>query len=316
MPDARPTMVVAGASGVVGRHLVSHAKAKGWTVRTLSRSDEEATTWEPEKIVEEGGEHLLPVQEALEGTDLVVNLAGASLADGKLDVDHGRRVMSSRIHSTRALALAYRECAAPPPCWIQASAVGYYGETGEEYVTEESPQGGLFLSQVCEAWEETAREAEEGTPGRPRLIIVRFGLVFASDAPAWEKMNLPIRMGLGGPLGEGTQWYSWIEAADMARAVLFLHDTPGAEGIYNLASPGPVRQIDLAKKIGKHLHRPTLMPTPAFALRLALGKVADELLLPSCRALPKRLEEEGFTFDHPGIDATLEKLFSRKKEDR
>ena len=124
---------------------------------------------------------------------------------------------------------------------------------------------------------------------------------------------MPLRMGLGGALGEGTQWYAWMEAGDMARAILHLHENPDSSGVYNLTSPNPVKQIDLARKIGKILHRPVLLPTPAFALRLALGKVADELLLPSCRALPKSLEEAGFSFENPGIDETLEKLFTEEK---
>ncbi len=314
MPKKTRTMVVAGASGVVGRHLVSEAEKSGWNIRILSRSSESATQWNPEKIIDEGEESLLPVQQVLEGTDLLVNLAGASLADGKLDIDHSKRVMDSRIHATRVLAQAYGRCTSPPPCWIQASAIGYYGDAKEEDVTEESAQGKLFLSQVCDVWEETAREAFGENADLPRMIIIRLGLIFAKDAPAWKKMVLPIRMGLGGALGEGTQWYAWIDADDMARAVLFLHDRPGARGIYNLTTPEPVQQIELARKIGKILRRPTVLPTPAFALRLALGKVADELLLPSCRALPKRLEEEGFTFQSPAIDGTLESLFSNAKE--
>jgi len=300
-------MVVAGASGVVGRHCTSHAKEEGWTVRTLSRSNPDSTLWDPDEIVEEKGDSLSGVVEALEGSDLVVNLAGASLAEGKLGIDHSKLVMKSRIHATRALGIAYRKCTSPPPCWIQASAIGYYGEAGEEDVTEERALGKLFLSQVCEAWEETAREVLDNK-SLPRLIILRLGLIFAKDAPAWSKMTLPIRMGLGGALGEGTQWYAWMESSDMARAILHLHDNEASSGIYNLTTPKPVQQIELARKIGKILHRPVLLPTPAFALRLAVGKVADELLLPSCRALPSRLEEEGFTFQYPGIDETLEKL--------
>ena len=312
LPKKNRTMVVAGASGVVGRHLISHAKEEGWTVQTLSRSNPESTLWNPDEIIEEKGDTLTGVVEALEGSDLLVNLAGASLAEGKLGIDHSKLVLESRIYATRALGMAYRKCTAPPPCWIQASATGYYGEAGEEDVTEESSPGELFLSQVCEAWEEMAREAIDEKTKLPRLIILRLGLIFAKDAPAWSKMTLPIRMGFGGALGEGTQWYAWMESSDMARAILHLHDNEKSSGTYNLTTPKPVQQIELARKIGKILHRPVLLPTPAFALRLALGKVADELLLPSCRALPNRLKEEGFTFQYPGIDETLVKLLSEE----
>ncbi|MDP6957458.1 MAG: NAD-dependent epimerase/dehydratase family protein, partial [Planctomycetota bacterium] len=143
LPKTTRTMVVAGASGVVGRHLISHAKEEGWTIRTLSRSNQESTLWDPDEIVAEKGDSLSGVVEALEGSDLVVNLAGASLAEGKLGIDHSKLVMKSRIHATRALGAAYRKCTSPPPCWIQASAIGYYGEAGEEDVTEESDLGKL-----------------------------------------------------------------------------------------------------------------------------------------------------------------------------
>mgnify|MGYP001458962729 CR=1 FL=1 len=244
MPNENRTMVVAGSSGVVGRHLISRAKETGWTVRVLSRSNEEETLWNPEKIIEGDHEELENVRDALEGSDLLVNLAGASLADGKLGIDHSKKVLNSRIHSTRALTMAYRDCKNPPPCWIQASAIGFYGEAGEADITEESPQGDLFLSQVCQAWEETAREIKEMHAHPPRLIFLRLGLVFAADAPAWKKMIVPIRMGLGGALGEGTQWYAWIEASDMAKAIFFLHDNPESERSRVIPQPLPPRSAD------------------------------------------------------------------------
>lgn len=305
------TILVAGARGVIGQHLVARATGRGYNVRVLTRSKPEARAdinvfdWDPPRAAAGDADALASVIAALEGTDLVVNLAGASLAEGRLCDTHKRLVLDSRIDTTRALVLAHARCESPPPTWINASATGYYGDRGEEDLDEDSPRGGGFLATVCERWEETAREADSE---RVRMILARFGLVLASDAPAWSKIVMPIRMGVGGPLGSGEQWWSWIDADDAAKAMLFLHENGEGEGPFNVTTPSPVRQGDMAREIATILHRPSMFPAPAFLLRLATGGVADELLLPSCRALPKRLEAMGFEWSWPHIGRELLEL--------
>lgn len=301
-------VAIAGATGVVGRHLVAAARSEGLAVRVLSRGQgppgEPVSAWDPVRAAAGDDAALAQVAAALEGAAAVVNLAGASLAEGRLGAAHRARVLSSRVDATRALVRARARCQAPPPVWLQASAVGFYGDTGEAEVDETAPPGRMFLSEVCQRWEEAAREAL-AQPAPPRLVVLRMGLVLAHDAPAWQKLVGPIRLGAGGPLGSGRQWWAWIDADDLARAALFLLRRDDAEGAFNLTTPEPVRQRDLVERAALLLGRPAFLPAPAFALRLALGRVADELLLPSCRALPRRLEALGFSFRRGRVDEEL-----------
>ena len=307
MSGSTGTMVVAGGSGVVGRHLLSLARSEGFTIRMLTRGDgHDAPTgahtvrWEPAAAAAGQARALADIRDCLEGADLLVNLAGTSLADGRLNDDHKRRVLQSRLNATRALAKAHADCGSAPGVWINASATGYYGHRGEEEIDEQSSRGGGFLSAVCERW-----EAEVAQVTQARVIVARIGLVLAADAPAWRKLLLPTRLGIGGPLGSGEQWWAWIDADELARALLFLYREPEASGVYNLTTPAPVRQLELARQTGVLFHRPALFPTPAALLRIAIGGVADELLLPSCRAMPTRLQALGFPFQRPSIEREL-----------
>lgn len=298
----RPTMVIAGATGVVGRHLVTAARDR-YRIRVLSRARgnpvpggvDETVAWDPREAARGHERSLEAITQALESAAVVVNLAGASLAEGRLDEPHRRRVLESRLDATHALVAACRRTAVPPAVWLQASAVGYYGDTGEAEVTERTPADPDFvLGKICLQWETAAARAAKD--GKIRQIVARIGLVLAPDAPAWRKMLLPIKLGLGGPLGSGRQWWPWIDADDLAGAMLHLIDRPDARGAYNLVGPKPVRQLDLVKRIARVLGRPAILPAPAFALRLALGGVADALLLASCKALPERLLATGYRF--------------------
>lgn len=306
------SIVIAGASGVVGRHLVARARADGFEVRTLTRAangaprDPSASPWDPAAAAAGEPAALDALARALEGVDVLVNLAGATLADGRLTTAHKRRVLHSRLDATRALLRAHTRCAAPPPVWINASATGYYGDTGEAEVDDDHPRGAGFLAAVCERWEEAAAEVT----GRARLVIARIGLVLAEDAPAWQKLLRPIKWGVGGPLGSGRQWWAWIDGDDLARALLFLADHPEGSGAFNLTAPHPVRQADLAWETALLVGRRALLPTPAFALRAAIGEVADELILPSCRALPRRLQALGFKFERENIGRELGHLLA------
>jgi uncharacterized protein (TIGR01777 family) len=247
---------------------------------------------------------LTAITRLIDGADAVVNLAGTSIGEGRLTAKRKAAALHSRLDATRALGRAHGQCAKPPPVWVQASATGYYGNAGEARVGEDSAPGRDFLADVCVQWERAAREAAHGA----RLAIFRFGLVVAKDAPAWQKMILPIRLGAGGPLGSGEQWIAWIDAADVAQAILLALQDARVAGVFNVVSPEPIRQKDLAKLVARHLHRPARVRVPAFALRALLGEVADLLVLASCRAVPDHLHKLGFTFAHPTLAGDLERV--------
>ena len=304
-------LVIAGASGVVGRHLVAKAKTT-YDVTVLTRkvdgsepAEAAAVAWNPRAAKEKDKASLSALAEVLGGADALVNLAGASIAAGRLDDEHKQRVLQSRVDSTETLVEAFKQTSTELPVWFQASAVGYYGDRGDEILDEQSSsQDGSFLSQVATEWEGAAEAVKADT----RLVIGRLGLVLAKDAEAWQKMLMPIKLFVGGPLGSGQQWFAWIDADDLASAILFLIDCETCEGVYNLTAPEPVRQKELAQKTAEKLGRPAFIPAPSFALKLALGEVADALLLTSARVLPKRLLETEFSFENSTIEEELSKL--------
>ena len=209
--EERPTLVIAGASGVVGTHLVDQARER-YDIRILTRRSNvrmpagvTPVVWNPTAAKEGDETALLRVGEALSGAAALVNLAGASIADGRLGEEHKRRVLESRVDSTTTLLEAHKRSPAPPSVWLQGSATGYYGDAGERELTEDAPSAAdFFLADVCKAWEAAAGDANGA-----RLIISRTGLVLARDAPAWQKMLLPIKLFVGGRLGDGEQWYPW-----------------------------------------------------------------------------------------------------------
>jgi uncharacterized protein (TIGR01777 family) len=305
-------MVIAGAGGVVGRHLVAAARER-YAITVLTRridGDEpagaRAVTWNPCAAREGDDDAIAALAETISGATAIVNLAGASIADGRLGPDHIARVRESRADSAATLSAA-NAAAVPATAWFQASGVGRYGDRGDEILTERSGPGDDLMASISRDWEGSATEASE----RTRVVIGRMGLVLAPDAPAWQRYMLPIRLGVGGRLGSGEQWFAWIDAEDLARSILWLIENDGAEGPYNLTAPEPVRQVDLSRAAARRLRRPALMRVPAFALRLVLGRVADAVLLPSARAVPERLLAEGFTFNVPTVDRLIDRLLPR-----
>ncbi len=305
----KPILVISGASGVVGKAIIAAAKSR-YRIRSLTRQPRgkqgvEEVAWNPRAAREGDDASLSTVASALEGAQAIVNLAGASIDAGRLDAEHRRKVLESRVDSTTTLVAALQRLAIPPPVWLQASAIGYYGDRGDEALTEEASKGKNFvLADICEAWEAAAQRARE----RSRLIITRLGLVLDRDAPAWQKLLTPLKLGVAGPLGSGEQWWAWIHAFDVASAVLYLIENEASEGVYNLTAPEPVRQRNLIRAAAARLKRPAVLPAPAPLLRLALGGVADALLLASTKALPTRLQAEGFAFRYPTLDAALDEL--------
>lgn len=307
----RPFIVIAGASGVVGKYLIKAAKDR-YHIKILTRKlsgmepkASQAIVWNPQAAKSNDQGELERLAKALSGARALINLAGSSISEGRFDARHKAQVVDSRLDSTTTLLRAFELANEPPSMWFQASAVGYYGNRGDEELREHSsPQAGFFLSDTAIAWEAAAQAVSTKT----RLVIGRLGIVLAKDAKAWQQMLLPIKLFIGGPLGSGKQWYAWIHADDLAKALLYLIANSSSQGVYNLVAPEPVRQHDLAKTAAAPLARPSFVPAPAFALRLALGGLADMLLLPSAKVLPERLLAEDFTFDYPDIKTAMPSL--------
>ena len=303
-----PRMIIAGAGGVVGRALVG-AAADRYELVVLTRGDTalpgtRSVRWNPSAAADGDDAALEALAHELDGAAALVNLAGSSIAAGRLDAAHVRRVRESRERAGATLVAAAQRAASPPPVWFQASGIDIYGDGGERVLDERTAiEGDGPIQVIGRAWEASADPAEAFA----RVIVGRIGVVLAPDAEAWTKLLLPIRLFVGGPLGSGRQWFPWIEANDLARAMLFLIDDERAEGAYNLVAE-PVRQIELTRLAARALGRPAFVPAPAFALRIALGGVADVLLLTSKRAVPARLREAGFVFETPTAEAAVRKL--------
>lgn len=307
----RPRLIIAGAGGPIARHITAVARPE-WDVTVLTRRVDgtepegaRAVSWNPTAARDGDVAALDALAAVLEGAKALVNLAGASLAGGRLGADHRRRVLESRVDSTTTLVQAAGRASAPPEVWIQGSASGYYGDRGDAVLTERSEPGSrLFLCEVTAAWEGAAQPAAQWS----RLVVTRFGVVLARDAAAFKQLVLPVRLFVGGPLGDGRQWYPWIEADELARVILFLIETDEARGAFNVVAPEPVRQVELTRAIASRLGRPAFVPVPAFALRIVLGGPADEVVLPSQRVVPERLLSLGYEFDHRDVDSAIAKL--------
>jgi uncharacterized protein (TIGR01777 family) len=297
-------IVVAGASGLVGSALVPALRAQGHDVRRLVRRApkvEDEIAWDPARGELE--------RERFAGTQVVINLAGENLASGRWTAARRERIRRSRIEATRTLVAAMAAADPRPAVLINASAVGFYGDRGDAVQTETSGKGEGFLADVCEAWEaEAARATESGA----RVAYLRFGVILAAQGGALAKMLPVFRLGLGGRLGSGRQWMSWITLTDVVAAIgHVVHDTRAA-GAINAVAPGAVTNRDFTQALGTVLHRPVVFPIPAWALRAAVGQgMADEALLGSTRATPQRLNELGFTFQHPTIDEALAAVLKR-----
>jgi uncharacterized protein (TIGR01777 family) len=292
-------IVIAGATGFLGRALQAHLRAGGHEVRVLTRQaagQADAVEWQPDGSVG-------PWAAALEDADAVVNLSGAGIADARWTKARKEVLRSSRILPTRSLVLAIRGATRPPSVLVQASAVGYYGDCGSQPVTEDTPAGSDFLATLCVEWE---REAQ-GAGTTLRVVCLRNGVVLDPSGGALGKMLLPFRLGLGGPLGSGAQYFPWIHLADWLALTTAAISHRGAAGAFNLTAPVPVTNREFTKALGRALGRPAVIPVPGLALRAALGELAGTLLTGQ-RALPTRAEELDFRFRYPEIEPALRAL--------
>jgi uncharacterized protein (TIGR01777 family) len=289
-------VVVTGASGLLGRALVRNLAADGHdVVRLVRRSPQQPDErhWDPA-----GGE--LDAA-ALTGAGAVVHLAGAGVGDHRWTDDYKQTILRSRVDSTRLIA--ERVAATPePPALLCASAVGYYGDTGEDAVDESAPAGDGFLAHVVTEWEAATEPAREAGA---RVVRMRTGVVLTPDGGALGQVLRLFRLGLGGRLGSGRQWLSWIALPDYVAAVRFLLDRSDLDGAVNVTAPEPVRNRDYTAAIARAVRRPAIAIVPRPALRAALGEFADEGVLVSQRVLPARLDDAGFAFTYDDVDAAL-----------
>jgi len=289
-------VIVTGASGLLGSALVPVLRQAGHEVVTLVRrsptSPHEAR-WDP-------AAGTLDV-DALAGADAAVHLAGAGIGDKRWSTEYRQLIRESRVTGTTLLARTLADLQPRPRVLLSASGVGYYGDTGENAVDETGPPGTGFLPEVCAEWEAaTTPAAEAGI----RVCRMRSGIVLSRSGGALRRQLLPYRLGLGGPLGSGRQWMSWIEVTDEIAAMVFLLTAANVTGPVNLTAPAPVRQRDFAKSLGRALSRPAVLPAPRLGLRLLLGGITDDLL-GSQRVIPRRLLDAGFTFRSPDLPAAL-----------
>jgi uncharacterized protein (TIGR01777 family) len=276
--------------------------ARGAEVRQLVRSDPVATDqtapvrWNPSASP--------PVAntDPLEGLAAAIHLSGAGIAAHRWTPAYKRELASSRVQSTRSLATTLAGLRQPPKTLMIASAVGFYGNRGDEVLDEASGPGTGFMADLCQQWEAAARPASEAGI---RVVNLRFGVVLAREGGALAKMLPLFKLGFGGRLGSGRQWMSWISLADAVAAILFALDTTALAGAVNLTAPAPVTNAEFTRSLARATHRPAILPAPAFALRMALGEVADEALLASARVVPSRLASAGFKFAHSTVGEAL-----------
>ena len=243
------------------------------------------------------------------GADAVVNLAGASIAGGRWTESRKQLLRTSRVDTTRALVTALGKMQARPSVLISASAIGFYGNRGEEILVESSPPGQGFLATVAQDWEAAASEAESlGT----RVVMARFGIILAEHGGALPRMMLPFRFGMGGRISSGKQWMSWIALDDVVQILKRALADRTLRGPVNVVAPEPVTNLTFTGELAKALRRPALLPAPAFALKLAMGEMADALLLASQRVVPRVLTSAGYKFASPQLEPALTRLTQRK----
>lgn len=296
-------IAVTGSTGLLGAALIDALSARGDEVSRLVRgacSGEDEVAWNPGSGIPDAGR--------LEGLDALVHLAGENIAGKRWTPAQKARIRDSRVASTEHLTRDLARLDSPPKAYVGASAIGFYGDRGVESVDESSGPGAGFLPEVCRDWEAAASElAEVGS----RVTHLRFGVILTPDGGALRKMLLPFKLGVGGVVGSGRQIMSWVSLRDAVRAVLHAIDNPEVRGAVNVVAPETCSNAEFTHSLGRALRRPTVLPMPAFAARLAFGELADNLLLASCCVRSGVLERTGFEFLDPKIQSTLQGLLGR-----
>ena len=295
--------LVSGASGLIGSSLTRFLEAEDHSVKRLSRSrsndSENVIHWDPESETLN--------KDDMDGFDAVIHLAGENIA-ARWTEEKKTKIHDSRINGTRLLRNRLSDLEHPPRVLVSASAIGYYGDRADQVLTEASQAGSGFLADLCREWEATTLSA---TQKGIRVVNLRIGVVLSAEGGALEKMLTPFKMGAGGIIGDGNQYWSWIALDDVVGAIHHAVNTDSLEGPVNAVAPNPVSNREFTKTLGRVLGRPTIFPMPGFAARLAFGEMANELLLSSTRVEPARLAETGYAFQHPELDGALRHLLGK-----
>ena len=291
-------VLITGASGLVGRELQKSFAAKGYDMLLASRSepaDEQHIQW----TVEEG----FAEPEKLEGLDAVVHLAGENVSGLRWTEEKKRSIRDSRVLGTRNVVTAISKLKNRPKVFVASSAIGFYGERDDEEITESSAAGDNFLAEVSKAWESESRRAEDAGI---RTVLLRTGIVLTKEGGALGTMLTPFKLGVGGVVGSGKQWMSWISMEDHIAVINYVIENENIRGAVNSVSPNPVTNEEFTKTLGDVLYRPTFLPVPEFAVSMVFGEMGDALLLASTKVLPKRLEDAGFQFKYPQLKPAIE----------
>lgn len=296
-------IVIAGASGLVGSSLVPFLKQQGHQVLKLVRKQKDLLQdeiyWNPEKGILEA--------DSLERSDALINLAGENLASKRWTPTFKKQLWDSRIKSTTLLRDKLIQLKKPPSVWLNASAIGFYGNRGAEVLTEKSRKGQGFLSDLCQKWEEVTQVPDSINM---RVVQMRFGMILSKNGGALKKMLLPFSLGLGGIMGDGNQYMSWITLEDVIQAIAFILTAPNIKGAVNVMAPESIQNRIFTKALGHALHRPVFFPMPAMIATLVFGEMAEALLLSSARVEPQILEESCFHFVHPSLEQAFRQILS------
>lgn len=300
MPQAEPSLriVIGGASGLVGTALQELLTSQGHRVAALVRRPPRPAVdeiqWDPasEEID----------TPALEGVGAIVHLGGENIGAGRWTARRKAAIRDSRVESTRLLSKTLARLQRPPNTLVCASATGYYGDRGDELLTEDSPPGTGFLAEVCQAWEQATEPARQAGL---RVVNLRIGVVLSAQGGALQRMLTPFKIGLGGVVGSGRQYMSWIALADLVNVIAFSLATDSVAGPVNAVAPNPITNREFTRTLGRVMHRPTILPLPGFVLRAALGELGQALLLEGNRVRPARLEQAGFSFLYPELESAL-----------
>ncbi|MFP4693977.1 MAG: TIGR01777 family oxidoreductase [Halothece sp.] len=302
-------IALTGGTGFVGTGLVQKLSEAGHSITVFTRNKQQGEKIFPKKafpqveIIEYNPLEMGAWQEKIATSQAIVNLAGAGIADQPWTPERKQEILDSRIKTTSNIVKAIANASQPPQVLVNASAVGYYGTSETATFDESSDSGDDFLASVCQQWEATAKEVEGS---QTRLVILRFGIVLGNGG-ALGKMLTPFRLFAGGPLGTGKQWFSWIHIDDLVNLIIEAINSNQYQGIYNATAPNPVRMSELCDNLGAVMNRPSWLPVPEFALKLLLGEAA-QVVLEGQKVLPKRTQEQGFSYQYPTVKPALAEI--------